>query len=91
MPQGRSRLKVRNVGHTLRQRLEYKVLEVRVRQLPSVKLPNDLGPQLDEATREGWEIDHVVPVMAKGLLGGSYTDSLLVFLKRHEDRVRMPN
>ena len=82
---------VKEVGHTRVERVEYKVLEVRVRQLPTVKIPNDLGPQLDAAAREGWEIDHVVPIMAKGILGGSYTDSLLVFLRRRDDRGRMPN
>jgi hypothetical protein len=66
--------------------VEYKVLEVRVRQLPTVKIPNDLGPQLDAAARESWEIDHAVPIMAKGILGGSYTDSLLVFFSRRDDR-----
>lgn len=70
--------------------MEYRVIEVRVRQLPTVKLPDDLGQQVSSAAADGWQIDHVVPVMAKGLLGGSYTDVLLVFLKRGHEGSRTP-
>jgi hypothetical protein len=62
--------------------MEYRVLEVRVRQLPTVKVPDDLGDRVAAAAAEGWLVDHIVPVMAKGFFGGSYTDTLLVFLKR---------
>jgi len=62
--------------------MEYKVMQVRVRQLPTVKVPDDFGEQISAAAAEGWQIDHVVPITAKGFVGGSYTDSMLVFLKR---------
>jgi len=62
--------------------MEYRVIEVRVRQLPSVKIPSDLGEEISSAAAQGWQIDRVMPVMAKGFFGGSYTDTLLVFLKR---------
>ena len=65
--------------------MEYRVLEVRVRQLPLVKVPKDLGDEVHAAAAAGWQIDHVVPVMAKGFFGGSYTDTLLVFLKRDRE------
>ncbi len=71
--------------------MEYRVLEVRVRQLPTVKVPVELGDQVSTAAADGWEIDRVVPIMSKGLFGGSYTDSLLVFLRRDPHRGRMPN
>lgn len=61
---------------------EQKVLEVRVRQLPSVQVPVELGEQVEQAAADGWEVQHVVPILAKGMLGGSYTDTLLVFLRR---------
>lgn len=62
--------------------MEYRVMQVRVRQIPSVRVPDNLGADIDAAAADGWQVDRVVPIMAKGLLGGSYTDSLLVFLKR---------
>ena len=71
--------------------MEYRVVEVRVRQLPTVKVPDDLGLQIASAATDGWEIDRVVPIMSKGFIGGSYTDSLLVFLKRNPGSGRMPN
>ena len=71
--------------------MESRVIEVRVRQLPTVKVPDDLGLQISSAAADGWEIDRVVPIMSKGFIGGSYTDSLLVFLKRTPGLGRMPN
>ena len=62
--------------------MEYRVVQVQVRQFPTVKVPEDLGTEVSAAAADGWEIQHVVPIMSKGLIGGSYTDSLLVFLKR---------
>ena len=56
----------------------------------SVKVPAELGEQISAAAADGWEIDRVVPVMTKGFIGGSYTDSLLLFLKRDPHRGRMP-
>ncbi|MCK5942382.1 MAG: hypothetical protein KAI24_10465 [Planctomycetes bacterium] len=61
---------------------ETKVLEVRIRQLPTVKVPESLGEDVERAAADGWRIDQVVPILAKGLLGGSYTDTLLVFMSR---------
>jgi hypothetical protein len=61
---------------------EYRVLEVRVRAFPATAIPSHLADRVDEVSREGWELDKCVPVMAKGLLGGSYTDSILLFFRR---------
>lgn len=61
---------------------EYKVLQVKIRTLPSVKVPDNLGADVEAAAAEGWQLDHCIPIMAKGLLGGSYTDSLLLFFRR---------
>ena len=61
---------------------EYKVLEVKVRSFPATAAPPELGIRMDEAAADGWQLDHCVPVMAKGFIGGSYTDSILLFLRR---------
>lgn len=61
---------------------EYRVLAVRVRHLPSVQVPADLGRSVEALAADGWELDHTVPIQAKGLLGGSYTDTVLRFFRR---------
>lgn len=63
-------------------KLEYKVLDMKVRNLPSTKVPENLGASVDAAGADGWELDKCVPIMAKGLFGGSYTDSVLLFFRR---------
>lgn len=66
--------------------MEYRVLEIRVRHLPTIKVPPDLADHISAAAAEGWEIDRVVPIMATGWIGGSYTELLLLFLKRNPQR-----
>jgi hypothetical protein len=61
---------------------DYKILQVRIRQIPTVALPGDTEEVIAKHAASGWVVETVVPLMCKGLLGGSYTDSVLVFLKR---------
>jgi hypothetical protein len=57
-------------------------MQVRIQTMPTVKVPEDLGAQVDASAAEGWELERCIPIMAKGMIGGSYTDSLLLFFRR---------
>ena len=61
---------------------EYKVMLVRVKGLVFSGLPEDVGVKLDEYGSEGWELVGVEPILRKGLIAGSFTDSFALFFKR---------
>jgi hypothetical protein len=63
-------------------RFEYKILEIQVRRLLGIKVPEELGIRVDQLANEGWELDHSIPIMSKGFLGGSFTESVLLIFRR---------
>lgn len=61
---------------------EYLVLSIRVRSLFGIRLDSEVGVKLESLGAQGWRVSSVTPIVQKGLLGGSYTDSLFVILER---------
>ena len=63
-------------------RYEYKVFTANVAKVWSAGLPDNIGVVLDEHGADGWELDKIEPILRKGLLGGSYTDKMVLIFKR---------
>ncbi|MHB0868299.1 MAG: DUF4177 domain-containing protein [Chloroflexota bacterium] len=64
------------------ERWEYLVVQVRVKQFIGVGIPDDLGARINQYGSDGWELARTEQILRKGVIGGSFTDSLLLFFKR---------